>query len=77
MRYCFRWLDQKNYVELTRPWYAKALPLPYSYYYPGRYERDANRHLKALYDQDVNPQALECHVRMQIFQFKFSLFVGL
>ncbi|XP_069673119.1 metaxin-1 isoform X2 [Periplaneta americana] len=56
------WVDTKNYVELIRPWYAKALPLPYNYYYPGRYEREAKTHLEALYDQDDDPLTIESYV---------------
>jgi hypothetical protein len=64
---CFRWLDTKNYTDLIRPWYAKALPFPYNYYYPGRYEREAKKHLEALYDKDDDPQTTESSVSMQIF----------
>lgn len=56
------WVDTKNYIELTRPWYAKALPFPCNYYYPGSYEREAKKHLEALYDQDDDPQAIETFV---------------
>ncbi|KAK7869943.1 hypothetical protein R5R35_013720 [Gryllus longicercus] len=44
------WVDRKNYLELSRPWYAKSLPFPYNYYYPGRYERDAKKIMETLYE---------------------------
>lgn len=72
---CFRWVDTKNYIELIRPWYAKALPFPCNYYYPGSYEREAKKHLEALYDQDDDPQAIETFVSMQISSFEISSFV--
>ncbi len=28
------WLDAKNLAELTRPWYAKQMPIPLGLYYP-------------------------------------------
>ncbi|XP_021923192.1 metaxin-1 isoform X2 [Zootermopsis nevadensis] len=56
------WLDTKNYTELIRPWYAKALPFPYNYYYPGKYEQEAKKHLEALYDQDDDPLTIESSV---------------
>lgn len=43
------WIDSKNYVELTRPWYAKALPFPQNYFVPGRYQKDATERLAALH----------------------------
>ncbi|EEC14182.1 metaxin, putative [Ixodes scapularis] len=35
------WVDAKNYVELTRPWYARALAFPLNYVLPGQMQRDA------------------------------------
>lgn len=56
------WVDTKNYIELIRPWYAKALPFPCNYYYPGSYEREAKQNLQALYDQDDDLQSIETFV---------------
>ncbi|XP_064608299.1 metaxin-1-like [Liolophura sinensis] len=35
------WMDGKNYVDLTRPWYAKAAPFPLNFYIPGKLQRRA------------------------------------
>ncbi|KAH9370453.1 hypothetical protein HPB48_000301 [Haemaphysalis longicornis] len=35
------WVDAQNYVELTRPWYAKALGFPLNYVLPGQMQRSA------------------------------------
>ncbi|KAH7962005.1 hypothetical protein HPB52_013959 [Rhipicephalus sanguineus] len=35
------WVDAQNYVELTRPWYAKALGFPFNYVIPGQMQRAA------------------------------------
>lgn len=35
------WVDAQNYVELTRPWYAKALGFPFNYIIPGQMQRAA------------------------------------
>lgn len=56
------WIDTKNYLELTRPWYSKALPFPFNYYYPGRYESEAKNHVEVLYDQYDDPSAIESYI---------------
>ncbi|XP_075536738.1 metaxin-1 [Dermacentor variabilis] len=35
------WVDAQNFVELTRPWYAKALGFPFNYIIPGQMQRAA------------------------------------
>ncbi|XP_071449591.1 metaxin-1 [Hetaerina americana] len=44
------WVDAKNFSELSRPWYAKALPFPLNFYYPGKYEKDAKMMVEAMFD---------------------------
>lgn len=44
------WVDERNYVDLSRPWYAKALPFPLNYYYPGQYSKRAKHLLDSLYE---------------------------
>ncbi|XP_049838144.1 metaxin-1 isoform X2 [Schistocerca gregaria] len=56
------WVDEKNYIELTRPWYSKALPFPYNYYYPGKYEKEAKNMMSALFGEDEEFSALEANV---------------
>ncbi|KAK3586669.1 hypothetical protein CHS0354_001281 [Potamilus streckersoni] len=36
------WIDSKTYIDLTRPWYAKASPFPLNYYVPGKWQRHAS-----------------------------------
>lgn len=55
------WVDEKNYIDFSRPWYAKALPLPYNYYYPGKYEKQAKKLMTALYG-DIEYAAIEANV---------------
>lgn len=45
------WIDTKNHIEFTRIWYAKHLPFPMGYYYPGRYHQNAERLIESLYSQ--------------------------
>lgn len=45
------WIDTKNHIEFTRTWYAKHLPFPMGYYYPGRYHQKAERLIESLYSQ--------------------------
>lgn len=40
------WVDAKNYVDLTRPWYARALAFPLNYILPGQMQRDATAALQ-------------------------------
>lgn len=56
------WVDEKNYIELTRPWYSKALPFPFNYYYPGKYEKEAKTMMTALYGEEDQFSALEANV---------------
>ncbi|NP_001094137.1 metaxin-1 isoform 2 [Rattus norvegicus] len=39
------WIDAKNYVEVTRKWYAEAMPFPLNFFLPGRMQR---RHMERL-----------------------------
>eukprot|EP00062_Callorhinchus_milii_P027969 gi/632991933/ref/XP_007884847.1/ PREDICTED: metaxin-1-like [Callorhinchus milii] len=39
------WVDAKNYVSLTRPWFANTIPFPLSLYLPNRLHE---RHLEQL-----------------------------
>lgn len=43
------WVDQQNLNQLIRPWYCKALPFPFNFYYPGKYEKHAKFMVEALY----------------------------
>lgn len=45
----FRWVDEKNYIDLTRPWYARILPFPLNYYYPGRNKRENEKLFHSLH----------------------------
>ncbi|KAM4601175.1 metaxin-1a [Polymixia lowei] len=33
------WIEPKNYVELTRRWYAEHIPFPLNFFLPGRMQR--------------------------------------
>ncbi|GFR98322.1 metaxin-1 [Elysia marginata] len=35
------WMDDKTFVDVTRPWYARAIPFPLSLFLPGRTQRKA------------------------------------
>ncbi|XP_075418809.1 metaxin-1 isoform X2 [Tenrec ecaudatus] len=42
------WVDTKNYVEVTRKWYAEAMPFPLNFFLPGRMQRQHMEHLQLL-----------------------------
>lgn len=58
------WVDGKNYTELTRPWYAKALAFPLNYFLPGQMQRAAIHAVHSKLDQlDIDDiQGLESAV---------------
>jgi metaxin len=35
------WLDARNHLEVTRPWFASRLPFPLAFVYPARYHERA------------------------------------
>lgn len=42
------WIDAKNYVEVTRKWYAEAMPFPLNFFLPGRMQRQHMERLQLL-----------------------------
>lgn len=60
----FRWIDKKNLDELIRPWYCKALPFPFKFYYPGKFERQAHALMQSLYSMEDNIDVIENEVRI-------------
>lgn len=42
------WIDAKNYVEVTRKWYAEAMPFPLNFFLPGRMQRQYMERLQLL-----------------------------
>lgn len=46
------WIDSKNYIDFTRPWFAKALPFPLNYFVPGSEQRRARKYLLGKYGLD-------------------------
>nr|BAN20405.1 metaxin [Riptortus pedestris] len=43
------WVDEKNYLSLTRRWYSRALPFPLNFYYPPKYLKEAQQMIEALH----------------------------
>ncbi|KAL2771605.1 metaxin-1 isoform 2 [Daubentonia madagascariensis] len=42
------WIDTKNYVDVTRKWYAEAMPFPLNFFLPGRMQRQYTERLQLL-----------------------------
>ncbi|XP_045775864.1 metaxin-1 isoform X1 [Maniola jurtina] len=53
------WVDEKNYGELTRPAYAKALRIPFNFYYPSKYQSSAKAMVDALYGEYTDLKEIE------------------
>jgi len=45
------WVDTKNQLELTRPWYGEHLPFPLGLYYPNKFEQESVKLIESLYGQ--------------------------
>lgn len=52
-------MDEKNYSELTRPAYAKALRIPFNFYYPSKYQSSAKEMIDALYGEHADLKEVE------------------
>ncbi|XP_022836573.1 metaxin-1 [Spodoptera litura] len=53
------WVDEKNYCDLTRPTYAKALCIPFNFYYPSHYQNAAKEMIDALYGEHTDLREIE------------------
>ncbi|XP_066601961.1 metaxin-1 [Prorops nasuta] len=53
------WVDQQNINELVKPWYSEAVPFPFNFYYPGKFERQAKAMLESLYPMEDDNIVLE------------------
>uniref|UniRef100_A0A8C6R8Z3 Metaxin-1 n=1 Tax=Nannospalax galili TaxID=1026970 RepID=A0A8C6R8Z3_NANGA len=42
------WIDTRNYIEVTRKWYAEAMPFPLNFFLPGRMRRQYTERLQLL-----------------------------
>jgi len=45
------WIDAKNQVEVTRPWFGSHLPFPLGLYYPNKFEQQAVQLIESLHGQ--------------------------
>lgn len=59
------WIDSKNFIEFTRPLYAKLLPFPLNFYYPGQYEKHAKQLAMSLYPEEDDLSVIETAVYRQ------------
>ncbi|XP_032686554.1 metaxin-1 isoform X3 [Odontomachus brunneus] len=59
------WIDKKNLDELVRPWYCKALPFPLNFYYPSKFERQAQSLIQSLYPMEDNINIIENEVYVE------------
>lgn len=60
------WVDSKNFVEVTRKWYAEALPFPLNFFLPGRMQRQHMERLQLLCGEHrpEDEEELEKEVRL-------------
>ncbi|CAH2269391.1 metaxin-1 isoform X2 [Pararge aegeria] len=53
------WVDEKNYGDITRPAYAKALQIPFNFYYPSKYQSSAKAMVDALFGEHTDLKEIE------------------
>ncbi|XP_048583753.1 metaxin-1 [Nematostella vectensis] len=63
------WVDSKNYVEFTRPMYARKLPLPLNFFVPGRI---ANQK-KLRIGHKLDPEEEEANGELENMLFKEAI----
>ncbi|KAG8156186.1 hypothetical protein JTE90_004379, partial [Oedothorax gibbosus] len=51
------WIHEKNYVQVTRPWYAKVLRFPLNYFLPGHQRRAAQATIDNQWTSDLIKEA--------------------
>jgi len=69
------WIDGKTSVELTRPWYGKAVGFPFSLYVPLRKQTAAKTLVMSLFGSVcVNDSELEALVIMQFCFFFYQVY---
>ncbi|XP_062254963.1 metaxin-1-like isoform X1 [Platichthys flesus] len=47
------WVEPKNYVDVTRRWYAEHLPFPLNFFLPGRMQRQQLEKLRLLRGEEI------------------------
>ncbi|CAB1422766.1 unnamed protein product [Pleuronectes platessa] len=47
------WVEPKNYVDVTRRWYAEHLPFPLNFFLPGRMQRQQVEKLRLLRGEEI------------------------
>jgi len=55
------WIDPKNQVEMTRPWFGAHLPFPLGLYYPNKFEAAAVNLIESLHGHgslDIGPDTV-------------------
>ncbi|KAK2579233.1 hypothetical protein KPH14_008202 [Odynerus spinipes] len=71
------WLDQKNLNELIRPWYCQAVPFPFNYYYPSKFENQAKTMIETLCPTEDNMAVIENKVYSEAQKCLTSLSIKL
>ncbi|KAK2710046.1 metaxin-1-like isoform X2 [Artemia franciscana] len=56
------WIDAKNYAEFSRPYYFRAIPFPFRFYYPSQFEATAKDLVNATYPGDLEDTTIETAV---------------
>ncbi|XP_064638812.1 metaxin-1-like [Lineus longissimus] len=56
------WADNKTYIDLTRPWFAKAVPFPLNFYYPGKKQSEYLQRVYHSSNQNLSEEEIEAKI---------------
>lgn len=60
------WVDEKNYDETTRSWFAKSITIPFNFYYPNQFQKKAQEETEILFGDHLNDSELHHKVNIHI-----------
>ncbi|KAL5004858.1 hypothetical protein ScPMuIL_018314 [Solemya velum] len=60
------WIDGKTYVDVTRPWYAKAAPFPLNFFLPGQKQRQASD--RVYTSKGIGENVLDTEIDAKIYK---------
>lgn len=52
------WVDTRNHLEVTRPWFGAHLPFPLGLYYPNKFEGEAVQLIESLHGQHADNRGI-------------------
>lgn len=67
------WVDEKNYDETTRSWFAKSITMPFNFYYPSQFRQKAQEENELLFGDHLDETELYHKVSIYFYKIFNSL----